>query len=538
MTATGSVSAPARRGKPRRWITAEIERLNPETDYAAIWRLTSSYGLNDFALNLVYAHLFPHSYLPPHGSRPLWDDGDGKVVERALQRVEDTIRNNLLWWYYGPSHPKTRQSVQNVNKLHAYHARRHPGDFAHQDDYVFTLAFSAASLHRFNLKIGLPGYTPKQKTAAHLFWQHMADLFTDEHGRAIMNFPPDWDSLIAFVEDFESRSWPATRSGAMVTHAVLDQFACRWFPAPLRGLGRAMAASTLHPNCWATHKVTVPPRAVRRVLLRTTGLIIRSQQLARPDQERTYFEDLASLTREQRAARSSRIRRFDEEFSRAFRVRHGLPPRKARVHDGALPTEASFAKLRPLPEETRHARRALMNPDVATPAGGIDPASFRRVLGRFCTGVTVITSLGPGGPLGLTCQSFSSLSLDPPLILFSPARTSTTWPKMREIGRLCVNILAEEHSQVSIQMSRSAADKFAGVRWEETPLGSPRLAGAVAWLDCALEAEHDGGDHTIVVAAVHSLSADPTARPLLYYQGQYTALPADAQPSRPSVRRG
>jgi 3-hydroxy-9,10-secoandrosta-1,3,5(10)-triene-9,17-dione monooxygenase reductase component len=160
----------------------------------------------------------------------------------------------------------------------------------------------------------------------------------------------------------------------------------------------------------------------------------------------------------------------------------------------------------------------------------IDSTSFRRVLGRFCTGVTAITALGPGGPLGLTCQSFTSLSLDPPLILFSPARTSTTWPKMREIGRLCVNILAEEHSQISIQMSRSATDKFVGVHWDKTPLGSPRLAGAVAWLDCTLEAEHDGGDHTIVVAAVHSLSSDLTSRPLLYYQGQYTALAADAQP--------
>ena len=171
-----------------------------------------------------------------------------------------------------------------------------------------------------------------------------------------------------------------------------------------------------------------------------------------------------------------------------------------------------------------------MNADVATVADAIDSAAFRRVLGRFCTGVTVITGLGPGGPLGLTCQSFSSLSLDPPLILFSPARTSTTWPKIREIGRLCVNILAEEHSHVSIQMSRPATDKFAGVRWDKSPLGSPRLAGAVAWLDCTLEAEHAGGDHTIVVAAVHSLSTDPTARPLLYYQGQYTSLAADTQP--------
>lgn len=344
MTITTPASTAASRTSPRRWIAAEIERLDPENDYEDIWRLTSSYGLNDFALNLVYAHLFPHFYLPPHGSRPLWDNGDGKVIERALQRVEDTIRNNLLWWYYGPSHPKTLQSVANINKLHAYHARRHQGDFAHQDDYVFTLAFSAASLHRFNRKIGVPGYTEKQKIAAHRFWQHMADLFVDEHGRKIMNFPPDWDSMIAFVEDFEGRPRPSTDSGAMVTKAILDQFAYRWFPAPLRRVGRALAASTLHPNCWTTHKVSVPNPVIRRILLRATGLLIRAQQVARPDPQRTYFEDLASLTKEQRAERSRQIRRFDEQFSRAFRTRHALPPRQDRPLDDALPTEGSFAE--------------------------------------------------------------------------------------------------------------------------------------------------------------------------------------------------
>jgi hypothetical protein len=221
-----------------------------------------------------------------------------------MQRLEDTVRNNLVWWFHGPSYPKTKQSVANINKLHAYHARRYPGHFAHQDDYVFTLAFSAASLHRFNLKVGLPGYTDKQKVAAHLFWQHMAGLFVDEHGGKILGYPPDWDSLIAFVEDFESRAWPSTETGAMSTKAVLDQFAYRWFPAPLRGLGRAMAASTMHPNCWKTHKVTAPGPLKRKILLRATGLMIGLGQLLTPDPKTTYHEALAAMTRDQRADRS------------------------------------------------------------------------------------------------------------------------------------------------------------------------------------------------------------------------------------------
>ncbi|WP_215453066.1 hypothetical protein [Streptomyces sp. ATCC 21386] len=69
--------------------------------------------------------------------------------------------------------PQTKKSVEDINKLHAFHAKRYPGNLAHQDDYVYTLAFSAASLHRFNLKLGLPGYTEKQKIAAHHFWREM-----------------------------------------------------------------------------------------------------------------------------------------------------------------------------------------------------------------------------------------------------------------------------------------------------------------------------------------------------------------------------
>jgi flavin reductase (DIM6/NTAB) family NADH-FMN oxidoreductase RutF len=162
--------------------------------------------------------------------------------------------------------------------------------------------------------------------------------------------------------------------------------------------------------------------------------------------------------------------------------------------------------------------------DTHPEAAVADTALFRGVLGHFCTGLVVVSALGPDGPQGLTCQSFASLSLDPPLVLFSPARTSTSWPRIREIGTFCVSVLAEGQQQLSAQLARSGPDKFAGVEWNATPLGAPRLDGAVAWLDCTLHAEYDGGDHTIVVAAVRHLGAQPHVRPLLYYQGRYATL--------------
>jgi 3-hydroxy-9,10-secoandrosta-1,3,5(10)-triene-9,17-dione monooxygenase reductase component len=154
----------------------------------------------------------------------------------------------------------------------------------------------------------------------------------------------------------------------------------------------------------------------------------------------------------------------------------------------------------------------------------VDPQVMREVLGHFASGVTVVTAVTADGPTGFTCQSFSSLSLDPPLVAFAPARTSRTWPKLRAIGRFCVNVLAEGQDDVSQNFARSGSDKFAGVRWSPSAHGSPVLDGVVAWIDGELWAEYDGGDHSIVVARVLDLGADPDRRPLLFHRGSYGLL--------------
>jgi 3-hydroxy-9,10-secoandrosta-1,3,5(10)-triene-9,17-dione monooxygenase reductase component len=161
-------------------------------------------------------------------------------------------------------------------------------------------------------------------------------------------------------------------------------------------------------------------------------------------------------------------------------------------------------------------------PDGAPPI--VDPRVMRDVLGHFASGVTVLTAVTEEGPLGFTCQSFSSLSLDPPLVAFAPARTSRTWPRLREIGRFCVNVLAEGQDDVSQNFARSGEDRFAGVRWTPSPHGSPVLEDVVAWIDGDLWAEYDGGDHTIVVARVLDLGAHPERRPLLFHRGSYGLL--------------
>ena len=161
-------------------------------------------------------------------------------------------------------------------------------------------------------------------------------------------------------------------------------------------------------------------------------------------------------------------------------------------------------------------------PDGAPPI--VDPQLLREVLGHFASGVTVVTAVTAEGPVGFTCQSFSSLSLDPPLVVFAPSRSSRTWPRLREIGRFCINVLAEGQDDVSQNFARSDVDKFAGVPWTPSAHGSPVLDGVVAWIDGALTAEYDGGDHTIVVARVLDLGAHPERRPLLFHRGSYGLL--------------
>lgn len=164
------------------------------------------------------------------------------------------------------------------------------------------------------------------------------------------------------------------------------------------------------------------------------------------------------------------------------------------------------------------------NQDAAAepvPEQVLEPRRMRDVLGHFPSGVTVITAREGETPVGFTCQSFSSLSLDPPLVLLAPARASRSWPRIRAVGRFAVNVLAADHAGLSRQFARSSSDKFAGVAWTPSPLGSPLLAGVSAWLDCTVLREIDGGDHTVVVAAVHDLGADSRRTPLVFYRGDY-----------------
>jgi 3-hydroxy-9,10-secoandrosta-1,3,5(10)-triene-9,17-dione monooxygenase reductase component len=151
----------------------------------------------------------------------------------------------------------------------------------------------------------------------------------------------------------------------------------------------------------------------------------------------------------------------------------------------------------------------------------IGEARYRQVLGHFATGVTVVAAVHQGQPVGLSVNSFTSVSLDPPLVAFCAARQSSTWPRIRAVGGFCVNVLSEHQEDISRVFATRGQEKFRGVGWRPAPSGAPVLTGVLAWIDCSVDAEHDAGDHVLVIGRVRELDVLEERGPLIFYRGGY-----------------
>ncbi|UNS97551.1 flavin reductase family protein [Streptomyces tubbatahanensis] len=212
------------------------------------------------------------------------------------------------------------------------------------------------------------------------------------------------------------------------------------------------------------------------------------------------------------------------------------------------PSGQAAGRARPVQERGEERTDTLPPPDLravrADERAPVDPAVFRRVLGGFASGVTVVTAPAPAsshkgaseagegvpGPAGFACQSFASLSLEPPLVSFMVARTSKSWPGIARAGVFCVNVLSAAQGELCRAFAVSGADKFAGVSYSPAPVtGSPLLEGVTAWIDCEIHAVHTGGDHLIVVGRVRALDEGRSDEaPLVFHQGRLgTFTPAE-----------
>ena len=151
----------------------------------------------------------------------------------------------------------------------------------------------------------------------------------------------------------------------------------------------------------------------------------------------------------------------------------------------------------------------------------IDSGEFRNVLGHFPTGVTAVTAVNNGKPIGMAIGSFTSVSLEPPLVAFLPGKESGSWKEIREAGSFCVNVRGQDQMEVCGVMASRAEDKFADVEWSPAGSGSPIISGSIAYIDCDIEMIHDGGDHDIVIGRVLKLEVMDSKSPLVFFQGNY-----------------
>ena len=165
------------------------------------------------------------------------------------------------------------------------------------------------------------------------------------------------------------------------------------------------------------------------------------------------------------------------------------------------------------------------------PAGLLDPRSFRDALGRFATGVALVTAAHDGAPAGLIVNSLASVSLEPPLVSFCPTRTSLTWSRMRRAGRFGVNVLGRRHEAFVRRATPAGADRFAGLEWEWGTGGAPLVTDALASFECQIVAEHAAGDHWIVVGQVDALSVSPGDDPLVFFAGEFGTIRSAVEPS-------
>lgn len=156
---------------------------------------------------------------------------------------------------------------------------------------------------------------------------------------------------------------------------------------------------------------------------------------------------------------------------------------------------------------------------------GSDPRILRDAMGTFATGVTVVTSLGDNGePVGLTANSFTSVSLDPPLLLVCPARSASTTEALESCEHFAVNILRSEQEHISTLFATKGTDRFSEIEFDTSENGVPIIHDALANFECRTHALHEGGDHLILIGKITRARFTSDHEPLLYYQGRYRGI--------------
>ncbi|MBE2997107.1 flavin reductase family protein [Nocardiopsis sp. HNM0947] len=174
---------------------------------------------------------------------------------------------------------------------------------------------------------------------------------------------------------------------------------------------------------------------------------------------------------------------------------------------------------------------------AATPSGTCPPGpeEYRRAIGAFASGVTVVTGADAQGPVGFACQSFASVSLEPPLVLFCVGGRSRSWPRIRGSGRFCVNVLGEDQEELCARFGSSRGLRYEGLDWTMSGWGAPALPDVLLRVHAEVEAVHGAGDHDVVIGRVLEVEPVSCGRPMVFFRGRFGVDGREGQEGREGV---
>jgi|GEM_PF-3016492 len=302
----------------KKWIREKIGTLDAHKDYIEIWKLSSSYGLNDFMQNFIYALSFPNFVVTDWGAKAVWREDGGKVLALSTSRVEQTGSANALWWYFGPNDERTIKSVENINNLHAHWAKQYPGAFSYNEDYVYVCAFAAITIHRLKVKIGVPDISEKEKIASHLFWRDMAKLFRAENDQPITGYPDSFEGLVKFCEDYESTPRPFFERANLVVSALHGQFVFRFPPPQLHWFGHQLIRAMSLPTTLKTVQIDPPDPMAAEILPKLMGYIFWQMEENSDDPTDAYIEERLQMSSDDKARIRAEHKELDARFPEHF----------------------------------------------------------------------------------------------------------------------------------------------------------------------------------------------------------------------------
>lgn len=283
--------------KDRRWISREIERLDPDKDHARIMSMVAQYQMDEFTLNFLVTLLNSYVVRPAHMAET--QVFTNKAIRRPNQRMQDALNFFWTWYANGPDAPETIESVNRLNRIHGGVARHLPGHFDDSDDFNYVLGRLVVLQDRLLKKLGLVGMHPKVKLAQFNFARQISRHFRREGDRELDAFPESLEELECFVDRWEGKNHVYSPIQTDLVNALIYAFGERWFPRPLHPLGRWIATYSLEDH-FLEHVRIQPLRGVPRLLTHTllkTVFFYKTRLAA--DSKVSAYETRKTLTKEE-----------------------------------------------------------------------------------------------------------------------------------------------------------------------------------------------------------------------------------------------